>query len=534
MMLEPQPAPLEDDLIVSGARVTRQHLIVLCCAHSVVSLVEEVARNLEGLGFPVEVVCGAEARSALLGRPKDDAPTIYVVCVQGTLKEQVLRPLRQALAAHGGPNQHLFVAVLDLALPLAMVGQIRRFAEALERPGRKGRDGLGERRMWREHLGPHTIERVPTRSYRALEVAERTSPPTASLSEGPRRTGPQTVIGTGRPAKVGVTAKYRAITGQLPTTDDIDPPASSNKRKRKVHAPKVKVKAVRGRTRKPGVPEPVRDDAVVDAKPSDDVAAPEKDVVAPTVADDRHAPSVPKVPLPSEVSFPEPSPVVVHRRRWPLAVGAIAIAGLGVGVWQFGPFASRRDDPRPGKPAAVASSSEPAIPTTPTREPPPSPVPAAMAKPDAPTPESPTPEPSAVASPPTPTAAPVPAEPEEPDAPTTRSDEAVLSAAAARRRLYTTQQLYVTPMQDTAVSWAMARHLCAQYSIDGVGGFRLPYRRELLAAHIGGWLGDAPHWSRTIAEDDPSSAYVLHPSTGQLTIWLKDEAAAVVCVHKRG
>ena len=55
MMSEPQPAPLEDDLLVSGARVTRQHLIVLCCAHSVVSLVEEVARNLEGLGFPVEV-----------------------------------------------------------------------------------------------------------------------------------------------------------------------------------------------------------------------------------------------------------------------------------------------------------------------------------------------------------------------------------------------------------------------------------------------------------------------------------------------
>jgi hypothetical protein len=88
------------------------HAITLCCAHSVESMVEEVARNLRGLGFRTNVVCGGEARDALVGRQREhDEPTIYVVCVQGALKDTVLKPLRTALATHGGPNEHLFVAV---------------------------------------------------------------------------------------------------------------------------------------------------------------------------------------------------------------------------------------------------------------------------------------------------------------------------------------------------------------------------------------------------------------------------------------
>src|SRR5688572_5312828 len=113
---------------VASTPPARQHAIVLCCAESVRALVDEVSHSLVGLGFRSEVVCGKEARSILLGRDRNVAdPTIYVVCVQGSLKEQVLAPLRQALLTHGGPNQHLFAAVLDVTLPLAMVGQVRRF-----------------------------------------------------------------------------------------------------------------------------------------------------------------------------------------------------------------------------------------------------------------------------------------------------------------------------------------------------------------------------------------------------------------------
>ena len=84
-----------------------------------------------------------------------------------------------------------------------------------------------------------------------------------------------------------------------------------------------------------------------------------------------------------------------------------------------------------------------------------------------------------------------------------------------------------------AVTWSAARRACIDYEIDGVGGFRLPYRRELVGVDVAGYLGEGPHWSRTAADDDVQSAYVLHPSTGQLTIWLKAEAASAVCVRSK-
>ena len=194
--MDGQAAPLTlDGVKGESPPAPRMHTITLCCAHSVEGMVEEVARNLRGMGFRTNVVCGGQARDALMGRKRDhDEPTIYVVCVQGALKDTVLKPLRTALATHGGPNEHLFVAVLDLSLPLSMVGQIRRFAEAIERmPGTKQparRDGLGERRQWREHIGPTQMNDVQTRTYRSLKVVEpeRAEPldPVAARAKLPR------------------------------------------------------------------------------------------------------------------------------------------------------------------------------------------------------------------------------------------------------------------------------------------------------------------------------------------------------------
>ena len=139
-MVEATAAESNEGTAQTPRRPRRKHTINLCCAQSVQEHVEEVARNLRDLGFTVRVVFGAKARAALLGSKADsDTPMIHVVCVQGSLQERVLKPLRQALATHGADNHHLFVAVLDLAVPLAMVGQIRRFAEALERIGKSTR-----------------------------------------------------------------------------------------------------------------------------------------------------------------------------------------------------------------------------------------------------------------------------------------------------------------------------------------------------------------------------------------------------------
>ncbi len=91
----------------------------------------------------------------------------------------------------------------------------------------------------------------------------------------------------------------------------------------------------------------------------------------------------------------------------------------------------------------------------------------------------------------------------------------------------------MTPTRIDATTWSAARTFCNALEVDGVGGFRLPHRRELQAVDVAGYLRAAPHWSRTTPDDDRESAYVLHPSTGQLTVWYKQESAAVICVRPR-
>ncbi|MCA9707119.1 MAG: hypothetical protein KDK70_14805, partial [Myxococcales bacterium] len=235
-MAEANAAEPDRSAASSPRRPRHKHAINLCCAQSVQEVVEEVARHLEGLGFPVTVACGAEARAALLGsRTKDDQPTIHVVCVQGSLQERVLKPLRQALATHGGPNHHLFVAVLDLAVPLAMVGQIRRFAEALERTSSaSSADGVPvERRSWREHTQGNL--RSANRSRSSMQVVERpgAKAPADDDAEGdrPRRRAKALSV-RARAAKIAGTSKYQAVTASHRAAPDGEPGVRKRKRER--------------------------------------------------------------------------------------------------------------------------------------------------------------------------------------------------------------------------------------------------------------------------------------------------------------
>ncbi|MCH9683876.1 MAG: hypothetical protein K0V04_20760, partial [Deltaproteobacteria bacterium] len=243
-MAEANEAEPNESTAPSPRRPRRKHQINLCCAQSVQVIVEEVSRNLRGLGFRVSVVCGAEARAALLGsQANSDEPTIHVVCVQGSLQERVLKPLRQALATHGGPNQHLFVAVLDLGVPLAMVGQIRRFAEALERPTTTSSvkpDGTVERRAWREHSGQ--LDRPPARSLPSvMQVVERPGTVPPQPQEGSprprRRTRTKTLTSRGRAVKIGPTSKYQAVTASHPAVPTAEPGVNKRRRERSAANP---------------------------------------------------------------------------------------------------------------------------------------------------------------------------------------------------------------------------------------------------------------------------------------------------------
>jgi hypothetical protein len=191
----------------------RRHAINLCCAQSVAPMVEEIARNLSGLGFKVGISCGAEARAALLGHAHAQQPTIHVVCVQGSLQERVLKPLRQALAQRGEHDQHLFVAVLDLSVPLTMVGHIRRFAEALERvPAAKGRtDETGaDRRRWRESFGHRELAERPTRNYPTVTARRTTGKRPVVASDAPRRA--RSLSSRHRATRIRPTGRNQALT----------------------------------------------------------------------------------------------------------------------------------------------------------------------------------------------------------------------------------------------------------------------------------------------------------------------------------
>jgi len=220
-------------------RQPRSHEINLCCAVSVEPIVSEISRALDGLGFTATVVCGAAARASLLGGDEitDDRPTIHVVCVQGQLRDRVMGPLRRALADRDRPNQHLFVAVLDLTMPLTMVGQIRRFADTLESPLNESQSGVGgaERRQWREVLGGRPPTETPIREYRPLQVIDRTPDSTAATaSDEPAGEAPasepapkprrrRTFTATGRVTRVEATGKYEAIAaGHVTQADDDD------------------------------------------------------------------------------------------------------------------------------------------------------------------------------------------------------------------------------------------------------------------------------------------------------------------------
>ncbi|MEX1368671.1 MAG: hypothetical protein AB1Z98_36420 [Nannocystaceae bacterium] len=309
-MAEANAAESNDGAASKPRRPRRTHLINLCCAQSVEEVVEEVARNLRGLGFRVRVVCGAQARTALLGsRAHGDQPMIHVVCVQGSLQERVLKPLRQALATHGGPNHHLFVAVLDLAVPLAMVGQIRRFAEALERPAdpqQPGPQGRRERRRWREHSPHRDSERIPTRSYPAVtQVVERPGTQPLRVTEGdtterPRRKT-RSLTARGRAARIDPSSKYKAVTASHQAVPPAEPTTRKRRRHRSVARPAAVVAGTRGRVL--DLPEA---EAPKPPPPPPPPPPGRRPSSAPLPAADASANALPVGPSPLETVAPEP------------------------------------------------------------------------------------------------------------------------------------------------------------------------------------------------------------------------------------
>jgi hypothetical protein len=126
-------------------------------------------------------------------------------------------------------------------------------------------------------------------------------------------------------------------------------------------------------------------------------------------------------------------------------------------------------------------------------------------------------------------------EPEEPT-PAEDLDAAVaLADALASRKVREVRRLYLTErLGDDTTTWVIARKRCLGHEIDGVGGWRLAHRRELMLAGSIGLLGSGTYWSYTAVPEDPDFAFAFDTKQRDLVEFLKQEATgAVVCVRER-
>jgi len=566
----------------------RVHALTLCCANSVEAIVGEVGRALEGLGFRTEVVTGSDARSAILDRGRArDQPTIYVVCVQGALKDTVVGPLRQALATHGGPDEHLFVAVLDLSLPLSMVGQVRRFAEALERmPGQTRPDPLHERRQWREHSGSRVIDENDTSTYRAVK-RDQVRTRSAKSKASPPITPPRRV------ARIEPTRKYRAVTGPVPMVpgefdgDEMPTVARSGRG----DAPKTN----RKRVRVPGL-----DPHAVPQETERAVAANFGAAIAEPPRSWGGAWVVLVLLLVGGAAFASYQ-LGAYDRFLPTELRATAVAALDEDRDEDRDDAQdpepANDEPEDGpseQPAAVvADDTDDGSPHPDAGTPEPAAVPAntgdgepqpeegeseaapeegddeaesqagddeaepaqdgsGPAQPqDADEPDEPEPAVAEEAPEPTepePEPEPDRGEDEEPVAdtpavvasaeaelspPSSAEVEAKLARAIERRDVKVSNKYYTAATDPPKARWEGARRLCRELEIDGVDDWRLPHRRELQLLGAIGMLAKGSFWSRTVDGDDNDFAYVYELSGRRLSSWEKSEPATVVCVRKR-
>lgn len=585
--IEPQLAGADAAPLLQGPlpdQPPRVHALTLCCAESVEAIVCEVARALEGLGFQTEVVTGSDARSAILDRGRvRDQPAIYVVCVQGALKDTVVGPLRQALATHGGPDEHLFVAVLDLSLPLSMVGQVRRFAEALERmPGQTRPDPLHERRQWREHSGSRVIDENDTSTYRAVkrdQVRKRSAKSKAS----PPITQPRRV------ARIEPTRKYRAVTGPVPVVpgefDGEEMPTVA--RSPRGDAPKTN----RKRVRVPGLdpqaapqeteravaanfgaaiaeqprswggtwivlvlllvggaafasyqlgaydrflPSDVQANAVaaVDDRSTDENEAEDE---AENEAENKDEAEDPPNAEPSAL---DPNEIEVDADTESPDPDADTPQPAAVAPTEDAADAADGGDTDEGAPEAASAEDDPE-PTDPEPADVDDPEPADAEAEDDPEPANADEEPEAVAEEDDPKdsadESPAPVASAEPDLspPSSAEVEAKLADAIERRDVKVSNKYYTAATDPPKARWEGARRLCRELEIDGVDDWRLPHRRELQLLGAIGMLSKGSYWSRTVDLDDTDFAYVYELSGRRLSAWEKSEPATVICVRKR-
>src|SRR5690606_25035230 len=102
-----------------------------------------------------------------------------------------------------------------------------------------------------------------------------------------------------------------------------------------------------------------------------------------------------------------------------------------------------------------------------------------------------------------------------------------------RRRIRTVGDLWVSPRQKTGTTWRAALETCREFDLDGVSGWRVPFRRELKLIGAVGAIPPGTYWSRS-RSDVAGFVWVYEAGARRLIEWLEHESnGAVVCVKSR-
>ncbi len=110
--------------------------------------------------------------------------------------------------------------------------------------------------------------------------------------------------------------------------------------------------------------------------------------------------------------------------------------------------------------------------------------------------------------------------------------DAAIEAAIADGRLEALDQMLISRAGAGTMTWDDAAARCRRRKVDGLRGWKLPSKGQLIKMRKAKLLLGGSYWSRSVVGGD--EVYALDVSSGRMNVWLKMEPnARALCVRKR-
>lgn len=117
-------------------------------------------------------------------------------------------------------------------------------------------------------------------------------------------------------------------------------------------------------------------------------------------------------------------------------------------------------------------------------------------------------------------------------APSASQLDAAIAVAIADGRLQELGELLVSSSGSETMTWDEAVGRCRRRKVEGMKGWRLPSKGQLVKLRKAKLLSGGTYWSRSVVGGD--EAYAYDGGSGRMNVWLKMEPnARALCVRKR-